>query len=337
MAASTVSSLKLDSKHQKEIIENLNDVESLIYEWLHSSKYKNKWKHIKSVTNDHLNIKCNDDGVTNEIVIDSLSLKSSKNKKFTVWKATGYLPCDAKTAIEYYTNPKHFLEYDDDETMSKLDQFMIEMDDDTQVDINVAVTNPRLNGLISKRLSTNINCTKYSNKMDNWCCLGRFVTESMLKQIKDKLRITNKEMKYTMSKNLNQYWSADKSIIINHDIKLTKITYILQVNNGGWIPQWAVEKGLIDQHMIAIFKQITKWINKNSVSISIKEEHKQESKETHDEIVYDDEISDIMSTDKESDWIQVSDNNDDEDEILSDVVYIEKSECLAPNNQCLMM
>ena len=193
-------------------------------------------------------------------MIHSLSLKNSKNKKFTVWKADGYLPCkNAKTAIEYYTNSEYHLDYDDQDTMSKLDQFIIEMDDNIKYqkenisfDINVAVTNPRLNGLISQRLSTNMNCSKYSQKMDNWCCLGRFVEESMLKQIKDKLKITTKEIKYTMSKNLNLYWAA-KPIKIDNDINITKITYILQVNNGGWIPQWAVEIGLIDQHMIAIF------------------------------------------------------------------------------------
>eukprot|EP01084_Bolivina_argentea_P023006 42811_1 len=266
-------SLKLDSIHQAEIKNALDNIESRIHELLSQSQYQ--WKHHKTVPNEHLII--NNNNKNNHIKnITIHSLDDPKNKKFKIWKAVGYLPSlPTKTAIKCYTLPKYHLEYDDLNTMKKLQQFIIEMDNNeeninntnTEYDINVAVTNPKINGWISSRLCVNICCSKYSNKMDSYCCFGTFMKDSMLKQLQNTLNITAKEIKNVVSKNLVLYWGA-KSVIIstetNQNMKLTEITYILQVNNGGWIPQWAVEMGLIDQHMIVIFKQITKWLNNNN-------------------------------------------------------------------------
>eukprot|EP00483_Globobulimina_turgida_P004667 UN04676 len=118
--------------------------------------------------------------------------------------------------------------------MQKLQQFLLEFEmeyeDDYDYDINVAVTNPKLNGLISSRLSVNIACSKYSDKMDEYCCFGTFMKEAMLKQLQKKLCITAQEMKNVKSKTLNLYWSG-KPVQIetenNGNIKLMQITYIL--------------------------------------------------------------------------------------------------------------
>merc|ERR1712233_5404 len=86
----------------------------------------------------------------------------------------------------------------------------------------------------------------------------------MMKELQKKLNITQQDLKHTISKNLNICWMAKPVKFKNINgqiIDLCQITYIVQISNGGWIPQWAVEMGLIDQHMIAIYKQITKWLN----------------------------------------------------------------------------
>ena len=74
------------------------------------------------------------------------------------------------------------------------------------------------------------------------------------------LKVSDNDIKTSIvGKNLSSYIGVTKV----EDSDYTKVTYILQSNNGGWIPQWAVEMGLVDQHMIAIFKKLTAWLLKN--------------------------------------------------------------------------
>eukprot|EP01083_Nonionella_stella_P316107 1144449_1 len=317
--------LKLELKHQQSIQNALSDVECRIYEWLYGPKYTHKWKYCKRSRNEHLNINCDSNDALKNITIHSLDDKS--HKKCKLWKAVAYLPCvSPREAIQYYTVPHHHLEWDDMNTIHKLQQFTLQMppDCESEYDINVAVTNPKLNGLISPRLSANIGVSKWSDKMNAYGCFGRFMKPTMMRQLKQQLHITKADMKHTISKNLNLYWGA-KPITIDTEngqrISLTEMTYVLQINNGGWIPQWAVEMGLIDQHMILIFAQITKWMSNRPVTPpqcvpSSEDEPTEESESSEDAkrnahandmLMQKDESCDSNESEiKNGDWVNIS-------------------------------
>jgi len=114
-----------------------------------------------------------------------------------------------------------------------------------------------MNGLISPRLSVNGAVCKYSDVLGSVCCLARFVPPSMVKQLTSALRLTPRDLSHVVARNLNLCWAARPC----EDSNLVRVTYVLQCNNGGWIPRWAVESGMVDKHLVAIFKQITKWSN----------------------------------------------------------------------------
>jgi len=210
------------------------------------------------VINEHLHVPAHRPHLRN---ITVHSLKDPHHKKHKVWRAVGYIPCsNPREAVDLYSQPPLHLQYDDDATLRKLQRFVIDRSDDgdTEYDINVGVTNSKMNGLISPRLSVNGAVCKYSESLGAVCCLARFVPQSMVKQLTGALRVTPRDLTHVVSRNLNLCWAATPCA---EEASLVRVSYVLQCNNGGWIPRWAVESGMVDRHLVAIFKQITRWIN----------------------------------------------------------------------------
>merc|ERR1719204_50814 len=114
--------------------------------------------------------------------------------------------------------------------------------------------------MISPRLCVNGGVCKFSEALRSECCLARFVPQSAVKQLTGTLRVTPRDLTHVVSRNLNLCWAAKE--VAGAD-GLVQVTYVLQCNSGGWIPRSAVESGMVDKHLVPIFKQITRWSNSN--------------------------------------------------------------------------
>lgn len=127
--------------------------------------------------------------------------------------------------------------------------------------MNVCKTTAAAKGWVSPRIFMNIVGIKYCKITNEYCTISTFCPDQMLTdQFKKIYKVTDKDLKdFIVGKNLSLYLGVTRI----KDTDYTKVTYILQSNNGGWLPQWAVEMGMVDQHMIAIFKKMTVWLLQN--------------------------------------------------------------------------
>ena len=100
---------------------------------------------------------------------------------------------------------------------------------------------------------------KYCKATNEHCTISTFIPNEIVnkKEIKGVLQIKDEDLKTNViGQNLSLYLGVKRV----EKTKYTKVTYILQSNNGGYIPQWVVELGMVDQHMIAIFRKMTLWV-----------------------------------------------------------------------------
>merc|ERR1719204_1561816 len=128
--------------------------------------------------------------------------------------------------------------------------------------------------MISPRLCVNGGVCKFSEALRSECCLARFMPQSAVKQLTGTLRVTPRDLTHVVSPNLNLCWAARP--VAGAD-GLVQVTYVLQCNSGGWIPRWAVESGMVDKHLVAIFKQITRWSNSNENQVNQDQEREEEA------------------------------------------------------------
>ena len=125
--------------------------------------------------------------------------------------------------------------------------------------MNVCKTTAAAKGWVSPRIFMNIVGIKYCESTNEYCTISTFLPDDLL-HLKSVLKVSDNDTKTNVvGQNLSVYLGVTKV----KDCDYTKVTYILQSNSGGWIPQWAVEMGMVDQHMIAIFKKMTVWLLEN--------------------------------------------------------------------------
>ena len=128
--------------------------------------------------------------------------------------------------------------------------------------LNVCITTAAAKGWVSPRLFVNIVGIKYSEIMNEWCTISTYFPQTMLNdEYKKLLKLNDKDIKSNvLGENISLYLGVKQC---DENKNYSKVTYLLQSNSGGWIPQWAVEMGMVDQHMVAIFKKMSKWLLNN--------------------------------------------------------------------------
>ena len=121
--------------------------------------------------------------------------------------------------------------------------------------MNVCKTTKAAKGWVSPRIFINLVGIKYCELTNEYCTISTFLPNDM-NHLKPILKVTENDTKINVvGQNISLYLGVTKT-----NENYTKVTYILQSNNGGWIPQWAVEMGMVDQHMISIFRKMTLWL-----------------------------------------------------------------------------
>ena len=124
--------------------------------------------------------------------------------------------------------------------------------------LSVVKTNAAAKGWISPRIFMNVIDVKYDELTQEHYTVGTFIPDEMLdKEMKDTLRVKEDDLNnLVIGRNLSLHLRAKRV----ENTVYSKVVYVLQANNGGWLPQWAVEMGMVDQHMIAIIKRMTQWV-----------------------------------------------------------------------------
>jgi len=129
--------------------------------------------------------------------------------------------------------------------------------------LSVVISNPAAGGWISSRIFFSVARTFYSHKTKRYCTLCTFMPNHIMQQyLNDNtdsiLEVNKGEMKsYVLAKNITVYFDVEST----QCKKKTKIRYILQADNQlTWIPQWVQELGVVEGHMIKLFKLMTEWL-----------------------------------------------------------------------------
>ena len=256
----------------------------------------NNWKMYKTASNR--------DDIPDEInKFNQISVFKMIDEQFhpeiSIWKIEAYVPePDTAAIMKYFHCPTQRIQFDPD-VMSKFHHIPISKDEDAkqsdgwrmhltarysdsavdipikpssnELSLSACYTNAAVGGLISPRLCLNIFTVKYNPVTKEHEMVGTYVPDEMMnEEMKDILGVSDEDLSnLVIAKNLSSHLTAKRV----DNSGYSKIVYILQVNNGGWIPQWAVEIGMVDQHMIAICKRMTKWIlHKRAIQSSAEKE-----------------------------------------------------------------
>ena len=272
-----------------------DDTEKRTAEWIASKD----WKGYKTVSNrDDFNEEDNSDDIKefNQVSVSKL-VDDKFHPNISVWKVEAYIPePDSKAIMRYYNIPTLRSKFDTDsmstfygipisdesksdsqnkkdvEQKDDLKTDPVDQHSDSAVDIPMNSELPDPNGLclsvvktiaaakgfISPRIFMNIVNVKYNEMTQEHYTVGTYIPDEMLdEEMKEILQVSDDDLtNLVIGRNLSLRLSAKRM----ENTGYSKVVYVLQANNGGWIPQWTVEIGMVDQHMIAICKRMTQWI-----------------------------------------------------------------------------